>query len=354
MAEERRQEDSFPQDPRPALHLLIFGGTGFVGEAIVKAALRRGHDVTIFNRNRSHPDALHGVRRIVGDRDAPDGLSPLNTGHWDVVIDASGSNPLAVKRLCACLAGRVEHYILLSSILVYTDLVTPGAHEGRATLASSRKTFDLAELDLKNGLEFGLRKALCELIVQRAFCESWSAVRTTHIFGEGVAHRSAAFWPERMRRGGVLLGPGDGRDPIQLVDVKDLSELILMVAERRLIGAYNAVGASMTLRQFVEASGRCAGGDAVVRWYGRHHELFDKYPLYAPRQMVNGLHSIDGAKARQVGWRPRPIEATIADAWQTIREKFGMSVDFSAHGLGLPYDVEARLLSEVAARHRMN
>ncbi len=38
------------------LNLLILGGTGFLGPAIVESAMARGHTMTIFNRGKTRPD----------------------------------------------------------------------------------------------------------------------------------------------------------------------------------------------------------------------------------------------------------------------------------------------------------
>ncbi|MET7702955.1 NAD-dependent epimerase/dehydratase family protein, partial [Streptomyces sp. NPDC005485] len=67
------------------MRLLMLGGTGFVGPAVVEAALARGWDVTVFHRGRHEPPA--GVRSLLGDRTTPDGLAALADGEWDVVDD---------------------------------------------------------------------------------------------------------------------------------------------------------------------------------------------------------------------------------------------------------------------------
>jgi len=44
------------------LNILILGGTGFIGPHMVREALRRGHEVSLFNRGRTNnelfPDLL--------------------------------------------------------------------------------------------------------------------------------------------------------------------------------------------------------------------------------------------------------------------------------------------------------
>ncbi len=47
--------------PTP-MRILILGGTGFTGPYQVKYALSRGHKVTTFNRNKTHPVELPAER----------------------------------------------------------------------------------------------------------------------------------------------------------------------------------------------------------------------------------------------------------------------------------------------------
>ena len=67
-----------------ALSLLVLGGSGFVGRALVEEGCRRGWDVTTFNRGRG--PAIPGISRIVGDRLDPATLRPLGRRDWDVVV----------------------------------------------------------------------------------------------------------------------------------------------------------------------------------------------------------------------------------------------------------------------------
>ena len=44
-----------------------------------------------------------------------------------------------------------------------------------------------------------------------------------------------------------MLAPGDGLDPVQFVDVRDLAAWMIRAAEEGLAGTYNAVGPASTL-----------------------------------------------------------------------------------------------------------
>src|SRR5690606_25033551 len=101
-----------------SMRLLVIGGTRFVGKHIVEEAVRRGHELTLFNRG-SMP-APTGVSRVItGDRNTD--LARLSDGHWDAVVDTSAYLPRQVRSAAALLEPRVEHYLFISTVSVYAD-----------------------------------------------------------------------------------------------------------------------------------------------------------------------------------------------------------------------------------------
>jgi len=54
------------------MHLLILGGTGFLGARTVEHALARGHSLMLFTRGKTSAERFAGdprVAHLVGDRD---------------------------------------------------------------------------------------------------------------------------------------------------------------------------------------------------------------------------------------------------------------------------------------------
>ena len=51
-----------------SLRILILGGTGFLGPHMVREALKRGHDVTLFNRGRTNNALFPDLETLIGDR----------------------------------------------------------------------------------------------------------------------------------------------------------------------------------------------------------------------------------------------------------------------------------------------
>jgi nucleoside-diphosphate-sugar epimerase len=101
------------------MRVLILGGTNFVGRTAAIEAVRRGHDVTTFNRGTK--PTPEGAKAIIGDRLSPDGYKSLDGLTFDTVLDTWSLDPVAVRTAVDALRGRICHYIYISSISVYDE-----------------------------------------------------------------------------------------------------------------------------------------------------------------------------------------------------------------------------------------
>ena len=50
------------------MKVLLIGGTGFTGPALVSELLERGHDVAFLHRGRTNDARTAGAREIISDR----------------------------------------------------------------------------------------------------------------------------------------------------------------------------------------------------------------------------------------------------------------------------------------------
>ncbi|WP_415922986.1 NAD(P)-dependent oxidoreductase [Steroidobacter sp.] len=74
------------------MHLLVYGGTGNIGQRIVREALDRGHEVTLVTRDPARVKEKHDRLKVVtGDVLDSASVAKLAPGH-DVVISAVGAN----------------------------------------------------------------------------------------------------------------------------------------------------------------------------------------------------------------------------------------------------------------------
>lgn len=229
------------------LDLLILGGTGLIGPHQVRYALARGHRVTIFNRGRKQPEWPGQVEQLLGDRDTNDYASlqaeVAKGRRWDACIDNPSSVPAWIRDAAAVLKGHVDGYTMVSSVSAYADNATPGQDE-TAPLA----TFDGDPLqETAPGLRADLSKypglkAATEAEARKHYGDRTTILRPGLIVGPGDETDRFTYWPLRMRRGGEVLCPGDGRDPVTFADARDLGEWMVRLAESRTHGIFNAFG----------------------------------------------------------------------------------------------------------------
>ena len=218
------------------MRILILGGTGFVGRAVVEDALRHGHEVTLFNRGRSaSSDLFPDIRRLVGDRDADD-YAALTTGSWDAVVDCSGYVPRHVNRAMDALGDRVARYLFISTNAVYQRAgIGPGATEDTPLRAPVRDTEELSEET------YGPLKVACEDDVRARFGAAATIVRPGKVAGPHDPQTGLTYWVHRAARGGRVALPGRPEQPVQVVDSRDLARLVVRLLEDDRGGAFHAV-----------------------------------------------------------------------------------------------------------------
>src|SRR5688572_4429111 len=101
------------------LRVLILGGTGNIGPYHVRAAVARGHHVSVFSRGVTSADLPAGVERLIGDRNG--NLGSIENRDWDAVIDLATYGPGWVRTLGEVVRDRTQHYVFVSTVSVYDD-----------------------------------------------------------------------------------------------------------------------------------------------------------------------------------------------------------------------------------------
>jgi len=337
------------------LRILILGGTGFIGPHQVRYALARGHQVTVFNRGRHPQDWPGQVEELTGDRNASD-LKALAGREWDVCIDNPTTLPFWVRDAGQMLKGKVKHYIFVSTISVYARSDQPGADE-TAKLVRYEGPDAFAEREAPPRL-YGALKAASEQEAARQFGRgATTIVRPGLISGPGDETDRFTYWPMRLARGGEVLAPGDGSDPVQFIDARDLAEWIVRLAEQRKAGVFNSVGParSMTMKQFVAGVAQGVGARPDLRWVpadwleAQKVSGWSDLPVWLPGSgRTEGFHRRRNAAAQAAGLTFRPLSTTAADtlAWWN-----GLPADRRAKPrTGLTPEREAELLAQWKAK----
>ena len=289
------------------MHILVLGGTKFLGRHVVEAALERGHELTLFNRGQTRPELFPDVEKLQGDRDG--NLEALEGRGFDAVIDTSGYVPRIVSETLDAL-GDVGHYTFVSSISVYADLSTPPT-ESSALLELKEPTEEWQEA-------YGELKVLCEEVVRGRFPGAF-VPRPGLIVGPWDPTGRFTYWPSRFAAGGRVLAPLPADADAQVIDARDLAAWIVRAAEERLPGAYNAVGPVTTRADVFETCRRVAGTDAELVWVEPDflHEQgvgeWMELPLWLYEERYRGMLSVDASPALAAGLSIRALEETVRD-----------------------------------------
>ena len=72
----------------------------------------------------------------------------------------------------------------------------------------------------------------------------------------------------RLAGGGDILAPGDGSDPVQFIDARDLAEWTIRIAEQRITGVFNAGGPAqpITMQQMLAGIAQGVQVDPNLIW----------------------------------------------------------------------------------------
>jgi 2'-hydroxyisoflavone reductase len=301
--------------------ILLLGGTGFLGPAVVQAAQARGHSLTLFNRGRTRPELFPNVEKLRGDRD-PDkgeGLKALQGRKWDAVVDTSGYYPRIVRASAELLAPHVKQYLFISSVSAYASDKTPHEDERGPTATLADPTVET----MGKAFEFygGLKRA-CEEACEKALPGRVANIRPGYIVGPEDRTDRFTYWPLRFERGGEMLVPGSPADPLQVIDVRDLAEWLVLLIENNTHGVFNAVGPETpwSMDGVMETCRRVTGRDTKLTWVpaGWLETQGEKgdagLPIWLPPAGTTaGAHLRSNARAVKAGLRFRPVDITVRD-----------------------------------------
>jgi 2'-hydroxyisoflavone reductase len=332
-----------PNEPAviPKKRILILGGTGFIGPKTIGAAIARGHTVTIFNRGKREKflPLEYEVEHLYGNRDpekpaddevgpdgkllrpdaSPKGLEQLAGRQWDVVIDNSGFYPRHVAASATLLAPNASQYIYISSISAYDEASTPATGGDETTKLATMADPTVEEMG-KEYENYGPLKVLCEQAAEAAFPGRATIVRPGYIVGPGDPTDRFTYWPVRVAGGGDILAPGTPDDPLQWIDVRDLADWLVHLAEQGTPGAFNAVGPPSPAK-WGDVLGTCvaaSGNKAKLEWVAADWleknatEPTDGFPIWiAPSGKYAGFHRWGNDKAERAGLAFRTIDDTV-------------------------------------------
>jgi nucleoside-diphosphate-sugar epimerase len=322
------------------MRALVMGGTEFISLHLLQSLLRRGHDVTVFNRGQ-HPERLPAaVRTIAGDRKDHVGLRERLKGErFDGVFDVTYAPTLGpdVDALVDALEGQ-PHVIFVSTGRVYDHtLPIPYSEE------TPRGFFwgDYARHKIAGEDALSDRHRTTGLPV--------TIVRPTHVMGPLNTRHNETFFMDRIWRGRPVLVPGHGGWLRQFGHVEDLADaMAAMLGDSRAYGqAYNVTGEDViTQVGLVELIAEVMGRAVTPRYFDpallqrgeKPAPVFGQNLIYE-RHAVHTTHKL----RLELGIRPRyTLAAGLAHTWAWYRAS-------GLHERPIDFAFEDQLLAQIGA-----
>ncbi|MBM7410295.1 nucleoside-diphosphate-sugar epimerase [Clavibacter michiganensis] len=317
--------------------VLVLGGTAWIGRLVAERLAARGDRVTCLARGTggSAPDL---TRFVASDRDRPDAYAAVAGADWDEVVDLTSSAEHA-RSAVAALRERARHWTFVSTVSVYASF----AHAGDDETAALLEPIDLTD--------YGQAKVAAERAVTAALAGRRMIVRPGLITGPGDDSDRFGYWPARFALAGdgpVLVPDAIGRLS-QVIDARDLADLIVDVGVRGLDGVVDAVGESVPLADVLDLAAEAAGstGDRVVATDARladadvrHWSGPRSLPLWLP-DAAAGMLARSDAGIRALGATRRALAETMRDVLADERER---GID-RAREAGLTRDEELEVLA---------
>lgn len=312
------------------MRALVTGGNGFLGTWLVRALVARGDEVTCLLRPTADVSGLAGLRYTPVAGDVLDaGALRRAVENQDVVFHLAGIRRAATRE--DFMRVNAEGTRLLCEAMVATGarprLVLAGSLAASGPSSPERPRVE--EDPFQPEEWYGESKAEAERIAfSYADRLPVTVVRPPRILGPGD-HENLTFF--KLVRRGLRLEVGGGPRPLTLVDVEDVVDLMLLLAEREeaLGQAFFVAGAEhYSLERIQDLAAKALGvhprtvrlsptmlkalaavADGVTRATGRRLPLNRKLA----RQLLAPAWTCSGEKAERVlGFRPqRDVESSI-------------------------------------------
>ncbi|WP_282121917.1 NAD-dependent epimerase/dehydratase family protein [Algibacter mikhailovii] len=300
------------------LKILILGGTSFLGPHQIAYALERGHEVSIFSRGKTapkiHTEHFQKVEHLIGDRE--DNLEALKNRTWDLVIDNSGRKTKWTEDTAKLLVNNVGYYMYTSSVSVYYPYTGNDFSEDRAVVTEIPED---ATDEEKPTYAYGVMKANSEQAAINIFGSDRSIIVRPHlIVGPGDPTDRFPYWIARLEKGGDFIIPGKSDEVIQYIDVRDLAEWMIRLAENKASGIYNGAGPNFEMTTNAFVYGMHANYNSPINYiqiddidFLRDNNIFAIQPWVIQLPEYAGMSRIEIKKAVQSGLQFRTLSETV-------------------------------------------
>ncbi len=220
------------------MKVLFYGGTRFVGKALVSKLLSKGHEIYVFTRGNL--PVPQNIKHLKGDRLNDEDLKKISDHSFDLIVDSSGRKLEDTQRLLKFSGLPSFRFIYISSAGVYDNTqLFPVSEDSPIDLESRHIGKAKTESWLKaEGIPF-------------------TSFRPTYIYGPGNYNPIEKWFFDRIIHRRSIPVPLDGQTITQLGHVSDLAEAISksLETDKAINQIYNCSGCkAITFKGLIETA----------------------------------------------------------------------------------------------------
>jgi 2'-hydroxyisoflavone reductase len=307
------------------MNILVIGGKRFVGYHIVTEALKKGHNVTFFNRGKTNPELFLECETVIGDRNKD--MEKLVGYEFDVVIDTCAYFPSQVSKALDVLEGHFKRYLLISSLSV----VTPKEIDYDESVETHKPNYTATEI---TGETYGPLKVACEEVLQQRLGNQAIIIRPGYIVGDKDYTYRFSYVPILMHYLDEILVPETTNLRYTFIDGKDLAQFVIHSLESEFSGIFHVVGPdNFYYNQYIEICQQVVNPHCKLVY--KDHQWFESNNIVKPvafptcNDFEEGriLFAANTTKAQQHGLTLRPVESSIKDGLEYYIKTVGTLED---------------------------
>lgn len=267
------------------MKVLFIGGSGQISTDCVHESIKRGYNVTVFNRGMHNDDLPANIKVIKGDFNNNESYSTINKHSFDVICQFRAFVPEHVQRDIDFFQGKVGQYVFISSASAY--------------IKPPQQMIITEDVPLENKYaSYSQHKADCEAVLTAQNIMPFTIVRPSHTVRSSLptalGEREVAAY--RILNDKPIIVPGDGTSLWTLTHAQDFAPPFV-----KLLGKKEALGESFHLT-----------GPNAYRW----DEIYQALGRALGKQNIRIVHVPTDTLVRyQPGW----IGGLLGDkAWTSI------------------------------------
>lgn len=248
--------------------LLIIGGTGIVGKAIIREALRKGYEITVVGLDMDNSISYRVKQIKINRKNDKEFRKLCNSGlniKWDIVVDVFEFDKESARQTYECFKDSANHIFILSTVLVYDrskpyDLPIKSSH-------------NLSQKSLLGG--YVDHKLDIEEFWHNVNDANWTILRPYHILGVTDSllgcipdHNRDPKLLDRIKKGEPLTLCEGGDIKFNFINPTDIANIIFKSYNnsKTFHKAYNAVNPEIIFaKEYYELIGKEIGKKPIIK-----------------------------------------------------------------------------------------